>query len=50
MPSSVVTAALAFATILTTISPLAAVIVAAVAVVIELIFFIVAGSGDGVGS
>lgn len=49
MPSSVVTAALAFAAILTTISPLAAVIVAGVALAVEIIFFIVAGGGDGVG-
>lgn len=49
MPSSPVSATLVFAAILTTISPLAAVIVAAVALVVELIFFIVAGS-DGMGS
>jgi hypothetical protein len=50
MPSSPVSAGLVFAALLTTVSPLAGVIVAAVLWAVEVIFFIVAGGGqDGVG-
>ena len=50
MPSSPVSAGLVFAALLTTVSPLAGVIVAAVLWVIEILFFIIAGgTPDGLG-
>jgi hypothetical protein len=51
VPAPFVTALLAFAAILTALNPLAAGIVALVAVLLELLVFILAGSGssDGLG-